>query len=472
MIWLVLATVVSGITRRFDAGCFFLSLILVVAARRRSKACLLLAGLSVVGALWSHVRVERVRADQRRFQEAFFAGGIELSGRVCDFPATSRWGVSFPFATRVDGRPLRILLRTRRFSIDYGDSLYVLARSVKSRSDRSEFLLAQGLAGIARAVRINRTTGEQSVRGAFWKVHRYARTELSRTLGTAAAVPAALLIGEKAAISEADRNAFRRLGISHLLALSGMHLAILVAITSLLGLMSARVRQTGSFFAATTYVATAGAIPSLQRAYVMFAFLVAARVLQRPVDLGGTLVRAALLMILARPYSLYSVGLQLSFAAMAAVAIALKIMPARNAAGLARITRFGIYVGSGLGVSTVVQLLVLPIQLHYFGETSVVGPLATVLGIPLVATLLTATAGFVSLSAVTAFDHATAAFGWLVGVSGRLVAAGAHFAPETVSPGLPDPLLFYAGAAVLLFFRKRLIALGAGGALIAMSFLT
>ena len=140
---------------------------------------------------------------------------------------------------------------------------------------------------------------------------------LSR-LGPSAGLLTALLLGNKDLLSLAERDMFRKAGCSHILALSGMHLGIIV---TLLGLLLSRVAGKGvafgiSFLFGLLYLGIAGFTPSLVRAFVMFGLsgvLLSFRLRAQPIEvLGYAFVVLAVVM----PGEADSLSFLLSFLAL------------------------------------------------------------------------------------------------------------------------------------------------------------
>ena len=81
------------------------------------------------------------------------------------------------------------------------------------------------------AVRLEK--GAISIRTAFSTLNEsFSKRISSMTDKDTSAVVSALLLGNKSGLSQSDRRDFARLGISHILALSGMHLSIIAVIIS------------------------------------------------------------------------------------------------------------------------------------------------------------------------------------------------------------------------------------------------
>ena len=155
-----------------------------------------------------------------------------------------------------------------------------------------------------------------------WMTHHIANS------GCNAATTAfllAVIAGDDLLVDSSTRQRFTTTGLAHILALSGMHVGIIVFMASML-FMGLRALPGGRFiyFAVTTaavllYALATGMSPSVARAVVMFAVYALARVLQRRPAPFNALCVSVTVWLLINPRWLFSPGLQLSVAAVASI---------------------------------------------------------------------------------------------------------------------------------------------------------
>lgn len=150
----------------------------------------------------------------------------------------------------------------------------------------------------------------------FARMDTSGLSEESRTLYHA------LLLGDRSLLPPATKELYRALGCSHLLALSGLHLSVLLSLLSFLFIRY--VRYTRWWWVVLPllllvvwgYVLLAGAPPSLQRSAAMttLTFLLAHR--KAVASQLNALSLAALVILSFSPLTLYDVGFQMTFACM------------------------------------------------------------------------------------------------------------------------------------------------------------
>jgi len=196
--------------------------------------------------------------------------------------------------------------------------------------------------------------------------------------GEHAPILQAMLWGYKPGISDEIYAAYRGSGIAHVLALSGLHISFVAAVADWLTRRARpKVKLRLSAIIFFTYCAIAAFPASLVRASVMSLCAIYARVTGRRYDLASSVSFAALIILLFEPFALFEIGFQLSFAAVAAIAM---LMP-----GISRLlSGLPDSISSLLSVSICGTLGTLPLSVYYFNSIPVLGLFANVLIMPIV----------------------------------------------------------------------------------------
>ncbi len=196
----------------------------------------------------------------------------------------------------------------------------------------------------------------------------------------AASLTRALTLGEREALGD-DQEAFRRAGLAHLLALSGLHVGFLVAFFLTIGLPLRRWRYLLALALLLGYLAVVGPSPSLTRATIMAGVWLLARAAGRgEAPLAALLALALAVHLLLEPYAVWSLSLQLSYLAVAGILVFLP--PRRSLPRPLSWARDAFFASLGA------QAAIAPLLLHYFGRLPLLSPLANLLALPLAGLLV------------------------------------------------------------------------------------
>lgn len=140
------------------------------------------------------------------------------------------------------------------------------------------------------------------------------KTRLSNFLGERqSGFMKALLFGDKSELNIADRQNMQKAGLSHVMAVSGLHIGFLVAFFLLT--FGRRIGTGVAVLAVLFFIPMAGASPSVIRAAIMYLFIAISFYFRWENKSLYSLAAALLILLLQNPYVIQSVSLQLSFLA-------------------------------------------------------------------------------------------------------------------------------------------------------------
>ncbi|MGH2735986.1 MAG: ComEC/Rec2 family competence protein [Actinomycetota bacterium] len=291
-----------------------------------------------------------------------------------------------------------------------------------------------------------RPTGIFAIAAALRASLRRATADLDPS---AAGLLEGLSIGRTDGLDRIDQEHLRRAGLSHLVAVSGSNVALILGCAVLLAARAAPwARVASGLGALVLYVALVGPEPSVLRAALMGAIALFALGLGRRTVSLQTLALALMGVLAFRPQLVGSVGLQLSAAATGGI-----ILWAGSIAERVRAPR---PVSLVLGATLAAQVAVAPVLIAVFGRLSVVAPLSNLLAISAVApaTILglgAALVGLLSDTAARALAGLAAPFvHWILFVGSWL---GSQTWAEVEIPRAAWPP---AALAVVLFAAKTL----------------
>ncbi len=281
----------------------------------------------------------------------------------------------------------------------------------------------------------------------------------------------ALLLGDKAGLSYADKNELAIAGIYHAVAVSGMHVSILLGMILLLCGGNHRLAAALGLPAAAFFIVMTGAPASAVRAGVMQALVLCAPLVRRENDPPTTICAALLVLLAQNPWSLLSVGLQLSFASTAGIVFfagGLYRSLSENRL-LSRLLRPKNVLSSLLRAMLTAlcctissMVFALPITALQFGMVSLAAPVVNVLALWMLSIVFCA--GLLTALLALALPAAAAVCAWVLSWPVRLVllivrgAAGLPFAALYLENGyLIAAAVFLYGLALLLALRPRAV---------------
>jgi len=289
---------------------------------------------------------------------------------------------------------------------DVGDRFLVLARPLPSRTDRSpggfDYNGWLHIQGISYSLGTPTGTATKLAPNQKWEYRAWAasirrgaveRFRLAGLKGDELGLVAALTVGDRKLLSPEIRQTFSKIGIAHVLALSGLHVGFVYGALLLLcrfipgNTLQQRLLRYGLPLLGVVFFAlVAGGAPSLVRAVVMLFFFSLSYILPGRRASFSALAGAALCLLLYDPRALFSIGFQFSFAAVAGI-----LLFASPLMGLVRTHHKIPHYCWGLGcVSLAAQVGTLPLQLYYFGVLPTVGLVINLVVIPLASVLVPA----------------------------------------------------------------------------------
>lgn len=286
-----------------------------------------------------------------------------------------------------EGRNPELVERSRTLKI--GDGLSIQSRILPNSDWHSETF------DYRRYLEIRGFTGTTFVSSWKWKktmvslegLSRLERTKLyflklrSRLLQRFAvqgqekeqyAVVAAMVLGDKSALTKELKDVYSVTGASHVLALSGLHLGIIYTLLSLLiiGKRWQMISQMLIIFCIWTFVFLVGMSTSVVRSATMLTVYALLSLGNRDKMTVNTLAFTAIVMLIVNPLSLYDVGFQMSFMAVFAILVFMPFFESLLSREYLMSHQIIRWIWSMLAVSVSAQIGVAPLIAYYFGRFS------------------------------------------------------------------------------------------------------
>jgi competence protein ComEC len=201
-------------------------------------------------------------------------------------------------------------------------------------------------------------------------IRAYLTTSLERNLsGKELAIALALILGDKSQIDQEITTSFTNTGAMHVLAVSGLHIGIIMQLLMAILSQFARIlsRKNAIIIVVVImwiYAFITGLSPSVLRAVFMFSILVLSELSGKNHNSINSLFFTAFVLILVDPYTLYDIGFQLSFLAMLGIFLFYKqidqVIFIQN--------KWLKKVWQGTAIGFAAQLMTTPLSLYYFHQ--------------------------------------------------------------------------------------------------------
>ncbi|MDX2063556.1 MAG: ComEC/Rec2 family competence protein [Bacteroidia bacterium] len=212
----------------------------------------------------------------------------------------------------------------------------------------------------------------------------------------------ALVLGDRGGLAPEDRAAFLTSGTAHLLAVSGLHIAVVVYVLSW-GLGLGRWRGRGWYLRAVAglgllvlCIPLTGGSPSVVRATLVVVLAWGALLLERKPVALNLLGASFLAQVVVNPWVLESLSFQLSYAAVTAILLGMPVV----ATALEGRPGWLRYPAELLALGCWAQLGTLPLQLLAFGAFSTYGLAVNLVAVPLSSLVLLLGVGCLALGGV------------------------------------------------------------------------
>ena len=292
----------------------------------------------------------------------------------------------------------------------------------------------------------------------------------------AAGLIEAMTIGPRDELDKEIRDAFRKSGAAHLLAISGLHVGFIAAFFffSLRGALRrlpprlfplSPVALTPSKLASLCviplvilYALLSGGRISTARASIMIVAYLLTRLLERPKTALHSVMLAALLILLYEPGFIWDAGFQLSFVAVSAILLAAERLPRPDAPpGIWERKRWWAWAHQFLIVQVVVTAAVTPLTALHFQEAHPIGLIVNLLLIPAASLLvpLSFTASAASAVLPAGWDALLTPVTWLTGALAQFLILVSTYASRipwaTLTAPRPDAWLIFSILSLLAF---------------------
>ncbi|MGA3601039.1 DNA internalization-related competence protein ComEC/Rec2 [Lysinibacillus agricola] len=239
-----------------------------------------------------------------------------------------------------------------------------------------KYLISKGARGIFEVSNWTFIEEKKSIRSFLAKQRHSMKKHIETTFPESLVAEAqALLIGSQDQVDHELQRAYQKLGITHLFAISGLHVA-LVSWLFFEGLLRIGVRKEMAtivlLIILPIYGVLAGGAPSVWRAVSVVELIMLMRYARWQISIDDALAISFLCFVLLEPGVIYQIGFQLSY--LATVSLVYSGVILRLSTN---------WLIRSFFITFVCQLLVYPLLLHHFYEISISSFFANIIFVPL-----------------------------------------------------------------------------------------
>lgn len=320
--------------------------------------------------------VQEVRYE-KSYASAYVLSDISIDGKALNFGAL----LDIPFAGE----------------LSIGDEI-AFESVIDEISDGYEYYQkSQGILISLASENFTRTGGEAIEPSLFARLREKITENFEMHIGKGAAYASALLIGDRTGLSGQTKLAYQRLGISHVLAVSGMHFSVIVGgIDLLLRVLTVPKKRKNIFLIlfSLLFAAVCGFSASIARAVIMFCIYYIADSIGEKSDSLTSLFFASACIITLNPWAVYDAGLWLSVLSTLGIILVMPSMKSflEKKKEINIVFRLGKRVFRAFLCMTVMNLtsifFTMPVTYLLYGGISLISPFANMIFIPLTELIL------------------------------------------------------------------------------------
>lgn len=194
----------------------------------------------------------------------------------------------------------------------------------------------------------------------------------------------AILLGDNTRIKKDLKDKIRYIGLSHIFAMSGLHIGLVIAIFYFIfkkTIKNKKLIEILLLVSITLYYISVKESLSFTRAYIMAIVYLLGKLFYEKVDLGKTLFISAIVSILINPTVIFSVSFQLSYGAMIAI---IYIFPY-----IRKINYKKLKILDYILFTITIQIFLMPITVYYFNTIQFLSVISNLILLPLASFYIT-----------------------------------------------------------------------------------
>ncbi len=312
---------------------------------------------------------------------------IELTGIVISNKQEKQYYNKYKIQSKYKGMNLRFYISVNKnFNLEYGDKINILGQYIKPEIQRnykgfdySEYLKQLKIYGTIKCKDV-KVIEKEKANFLFQlsnQISNNIKQNVKKAIKENSSILVGIILGDKSDLDEEIQEDFRNASLSHILAVSGMHVTYVIMGINIIfkSILGKRRIYIACIFVLIFYMFMTNFSPSITRAGVMGIILLLSKIIYTKNDIWTSLSLSLLVILIYNPFLLNNIGLQLSYGGVIGIIAfnkdILKILKNINIKNKLykyrikpKIQKFLDYIKNVLSVSISVQIVILPIILY------------------------------------------------------------------------------------------------------------
>lgn len=291
---------------------------------------------------------------------------LKIEATVVSSKESKKYYDRYTIETLYKKQKIKLYLNTKNINLEYGDKVQITGKYIKPEVQRnykgfdySEYLKQLKIYGTIQStdIKIMRKNNSNNLFSISNKISNKIEEKIKNNIPEEySSILLGLILGKTDGIEEEIKQNFRNASMSHILAISGMHVSYLLIGIKIAFNKSLGKRKTNiiSIIFLIFYMFLTNFSPSITRAGLMSILLLFSKLVYRNNDTYTSLALVLLIILIYNPFLVNNLSLQLSFGGVLGI-----VLLNKNVSELLKIKKFK----DAISISISVQLFILPIVL-------------------------------------------------------------------------------------------------------------
>ena len=250
---------------------------------------------------------------------------LELTGIIISNKEEKHYYSKYKIQTRYKGINLKFYISVNKnLDLEYGDKINILGQYTRPEIQRnykgfdySEYLKQLKIYGTikCKSVKIIEKGKANILFQLSNKISNNIKQNVKKVMRKDSSVLIGLILGDKSDLDKQMQEDFRNASLSHILAVSGMHVTYVVMSINLIlkNIIGKRKTYFASICVLIFYMFITNFSPSITRAGIMGIILLLSKIIHTKNDIWTSLSLSLLLILIYNPFLINNIGLQLSY---------------------------------------------------------------------------------------------------------------------------------------------------------------